>query len=243
MSRFFVPREAVRGNNITISGKEAHHILDVMRLKELDRVVAFDGTGKEYVGFIKEAKEKSLSVEIVETRTPLGKERSAITLIQAIPKKDKMDYIVEKASELGVGSVIPVITKRTVPRWDEKKNTSNVERWRKIAKEASKQCGAVTVPEIGMVRSLSDCLKDSSDYDLAIMAALNDEAIRLRDALSGFKGGQIAIAVGPEGDFTTDEIKRAKEANFKLVNLGPRVLKSDTAGLALLAILNYEFSD
>ncbi|MBI5143856.1 MAG: RNA methyltransferase, partial [Candidatus Omnitrophica bacterium] len=82
----------------------------------------------------------------------------------------------------------------------------------------------------------------SSDYDLAIMAVLNDEAIRLRDALSGFKGGKIAIAVGPEGDFTTDEVKRAKEANFKLVNLGPRVLKSDTAGLALLAILNYEFS-
>ncbi|MBI5143914.1 MAG: 16S rRNA (uracil(1498)-N(3))-methyltransferase, partial [Candidatus Omnitrophica bacterium] len=206
MSRFFVPREAVRGNNITISGKEAHHILDVMRLKELDRVVAFDGTGREYVGFIREAKEKFLSVEIVETRTPLGRERSAITLIQAIPKKDKMDYIIEKASELGVGSVIPVITKRTIPKWDEKKSARNVERWQKIAKEASKQCGAVTVPEIGIVRSFSDSLKDSSDYDLAIMAVLNDEAIRLRDALSGFKGGKIAIAVGPEGDFTTDEV-------------------------------------
>ena len=237
MSRFFVPREAVRGRNITISGKEAHHILDVMRLKELDRIIAFDGTGKEYVGFIKEAKEKSLSVEIVETRTPLGKERSAITLIQAIPKKDKMDYIVEKASELGVGSVIPVITKRTVPRWDEKKNTSNVERWRKIAKEASKQCGAVTVPEIGMVRSLSDCLKDSSDYDLAIMAALNDEAIRLRDALSGFKGGQIAIAVGPEGDFTDQEIRLALDAGFIPVRLGKEVLRVETAAVAVASFI------
>lgn len=242
MSRFFVDREAVRGNNILIGGKEAHHILDVMRLKELDRVVAFDGTGKEYVGFIRETKRKSLLVEIVETRSPVSKERSRITLIQAIPKKEKMDYIVEKSTELGVYSIVPVVTKRTIPKWDDRKNLLSVARWRKIAKGSSEQCGRLDLPIVSGIRSFSDSLKDSSDYDLTLMAALSDEAIRLKDALTDFTGGKVAVAIGPEGDFTPDEIRKAEDVNFKLVNLGPRVLRSDTAGLAVLAILNYEFS-
>lgn len=243
MSRFFVSKESVRGNSITIGGKEAHHILEVMRLKVLDKVVAFDGTGKEYVGFIKEAKVNSLSVEVVQTRAPSRTAMPKVTLIQAIPKKEKMDYIVEKSTELGVHSIMPVVTKRTIPRWDDRKAAGNVERWRKIVKEASKQCGRVELPVIGNVRPFSDCLKDLSDYDLALMAALTDRTVRLKEALAGFNGGRLCIAIGPEGDFTPDEIKRAIEANFKLVTLGPLVLKSDTAGLAVLAILNYEFSN
>lgn len=242
MSRFFVPKEAVRGNRILIRGAEAHHILDVMRLKVLDKVVAFDGTGKEYIGFIKEAKRKALAVEIVQTRRPLDKENARITLIQAIPKKEKMDYVVEKATELGVYSIIPIMTKRTIVRWDEAKRSRCIERWRRISRESSKQCGRAAIPAIETIKEFNEVVKESSNYDLAIMAALSDDSVRLKDAISGFSGGKIAIAIGPEGDFTPDEIERAKAANFKLVTLGSRVLKSDTAGLAALSILNYEFS-
>lgn len=242
MSRFFVPKESVKGNRILISGEEAHHILDVMRLKPLDKVVAFDGTGKEYVGFIKKARKKTLSVEIVETRTPLNKETAKIVLIQAIPKKDKMDYIVEKSTELGVSSIIPIITKRTIVSWDEPKKALSVERWRRIARESSKQCGRSEVPKIEDVKDFNDAIENSSVYDLALIAALSDNSIRLKEAISGFRGGKLAIAIGPEGDFTPDEIKKAKEANFRLISLGSRVLRSDTAGLAILAILNYEFA-
>lgn len=242
MSRFFVPTEAVRGNKILITGEEAHHILDVMRLKALDKVTAFDGTGKEYVGFIKEVKRKALVVEIVQTRMPPDLGRTRITLIQAIPKKDKMDYVVEKSTELGVHSIIPVMTKRTIARWDDRKRSKNAERWRRIARESSKQCGRASVPAIEAIKDFDDVVRNSTDYDLAIIAALSDDALSLKDAISGFSGGKAAIAIGPEGDFTPDEIRKAREANFKLVNLGPRVLKSDTAGLAVLAILNYEFS-
>jgi 16S rRNA (uracil1498-N3)-methyltransferase len=242
MSRFFIPHDAIRGNNILITGKEAHHILAVMRLKELDKVIVFDGTGREYVGFIKDIKGKSLTVEIIETRTPHGKETSRMTLIQAIPKREKMDYIVEKAAELGVHSIIPVVTKRTIVKWSDEKKTAAAARWQRMVREASKQCGRTDIPQIGAVRAFADVFKDSTDYDLALMAALSDEAVRLRDALRGFNGGKIAIAVGPEGDFTPDEIKRAENAKFTVVNLGRRVLKSDTAGLAALAILDYEFS-
>lgn len=244
MSRFFIPKEAVRGKNILIGGKEAHHILDVMRLKPLDKIVAFDGSGKEYVGFIKDAKPGTLSVEIVETRTPSGPQTSKITLIQALPKKEKMDYIVEKSTELGVYSIIPVITERTIPKWDASKKAAQTDRWAKIAREASKQCGRVDIPKVERIAAFKEELaKGASDYDLRLIAALTDETIRLKEALLGFRGGKVAIAIGPEGDFTPREVSEAKNAGFKLINLGPRVLKSDTAGLAALAILNYELSN
>ena len=243
MSRFFVNKDAVKGNSIIISGKEAHHIIDVMRLKVQDKVVTFDGAGREYAGFIKEAGRKSVIIEIVEVRTPHGRTTYGITLLQAIPKKDKMDYIVEKSTELGVSKIIPLVTERTIPNWDEPKKASSVERWRKIATEASKQCGRADIPEIGLIKNFSDISANTVGFGLSLIAALDDGAIRLKDALSGFGPGKVAIAVGPEGDFTPGEVARAKEIGFKVVNLGSRVLKSDTAGLFMLAILNYELTN
>lgn len=240
MSRFFVSSDAVKGDCIQVSGKEAHHIIDVMRLKPLDKVVTFDGSGKEYVGFIKEIKTKSVTIEIVETKSPHCKETSRITLIQAIPKKDKMDYIVEKSTELGVSRIIPLVTKRTIPDWDDQKRKAAVGRWQKIALEASKQCGRSDIPAIDDIKTVRDIVTVATDYDCALIAALDDRAIRLKDAMSGFGGGKVAIAIGPEGDFTADEIDDVRRAGFKLVNLGSRVLKSDTAGLFVLSILNYE---
>lgn len=243
MSRFYVTKESVKGNIISISGREAHHILDVMRLKVPDKVVTFDGTGKEYIGFIKEIRAKSAIIEIVETKTPCGRESSRITLVQAIPKREKMDYIVEKSTELGVSKIIPLITGRTIPNWDEPKRTASAERWRKIAMEASKQCGRADIPEIDNIKNLPDIIAETACYDLALIAALDDKAIKLKDALKGFAGGKVIIAIGPEGDFTPDEIEEAKKGGFKLVSLGSRVLKSDTAGLFVLAILNYELTN
>lgn len=242
MSRFYVNPHKVRGNIITVDGEEAHHMLDVMRLNKLDKVVAFDGTGKEYVGFIKDVKRKALTVEIIQTRSLSSRNRSAVTLIQAIPKKDKMDYIVEKATELGAGSIIPVFTKRSVPDWDASKRSRHTARWRKIAREAAKQCGRSDVPDIQDIGEFDDSIKRISDYDMAVIAALSDGSIGLKECLAGFKGGKVAIAIGPEGDFTPKEVADAKTLGFKLVSLGKTVLKSDTAGLAVLAALNYEFS-
>jgi 16S rRNA (uracil1498-N3)-methyltransferase len=242
MSRFFVSKESVRGNTIEISGDEAHHILDVMRLRKLDKIVAFDGTGREYKGFIKDVKKNSLLVEIVQTRTPAGIEKSRITLLQALPKKDKMDYIIEKSTELGAYSIIPLITERTIPKWNDSKRRSHEDRWKKIATQAAKQCGRTDVPMIGNIVNFSDSLKGASCYDLALIALLSDDTVNFWEALSGFRGGRIAMAIGPEGDFTPQEARLAARAGFKAVSLGPRILKSDTAGLASLAILNYELS-
>ena len=242
MSRFYAHKENVRDNIIVIDGQEAKHILNVMRLGENDKVVVFDGTGKEYTGFIKETKPKSLTVEIVSVRTPKYGKLPEITLVQALPKKGKMDYIVEKATELGVKSIIPVLSERTIVKIDEDKASLKSDRWRKIAHEAAKQCGRTDVPEVSDAKKFYDIIKKISDFDLAFMGCLSDDTVNLRDAISGFTSGKVIIFIGPEGDFSPEEIKIAKEANCKTVTFGKRVLKSDTAGLYVLSVLNYEFS-
>lgn len=252
MSRFYVPKESIKNNIISISGKEAHHILDVMRLKVSDEAVVFDGTGREYVAKVKETGRRLLSLEIIKTRDAASTEKFSITLIQAIPKKDKMDHIVQKATELGVKNIVPVTTMRTIPDWNEPKKTSIAGRWQKISQEAAKQCGRVDLPKIWPITDLAAAIDPTAPVwtsvptgpvgNLKLIAALSDKAVKLKDALKSFPGGMITIAIGPEGDFTPEEVASAEKKGFKTVNLGPRVLKSDTAALAVLAMINYEYS-
>jgi len=176
----------------------------------------------------------------VECRNISQEKKYSITLIQAITKKNKMDYIVEKATELGVDTIMPVITARTIPDWDEVKRADVVLRWQKIAKEASKQCGRITLPQIKPLTGLGEAVKNSNGYGTKLMAALAGEPIKLKDALKECPEGRIVIAIGPEGDFTTEEIVMASKFGFRTVGLGPRVLKTDTAALAVLAIIDYE---
>ncbi|MFC1549196.1 16S rRNA (uracil(1498)-N(3))-methyltransferase [Candidatus Omnitrophota bacterium] len=244
MSRFYVPPSRVGEKEIVIDGKEAHHILDVMRMQDGDKVIVFDGTGNEYVGFIKNSNQmmRRLIVEIIRTQKPSSVHVPEITLVQAIPKKGKMDYIVEKATELGVSKIIPIISNRTIVRPDDKGCGKKVERWRKIAVEASKQCGRTDVPDIDEVTEYRNILEGADQYDLILFACLTDRTIPLKNSFKGFNTGKILVFIGPEGDFTPEEIKMADIENCKFVSLGKRVLRSDTAGLFLLSVLDYEFS-
>lgn len=254
MSRFYIPKASIKGNRICITGKEAHHILDVMRLKVSDEVIIFDGTGKEYLAVIENASQRSLEARIIEVRQTDKGESCSITLIQAIPKKEKMDYVVEKATELGVARIIPVFTKRTIPDWDDAKKASMSGRWRRIAQEAAKQCGRSDIPEIEPIIEFKEVItaavnggeskaNTAAVYDLKLLATLSDRAVKLKDALKSCpECKRIGIAIGPEGDFTPEEADMALKAGYKIVSLGQRVLKSDTAGLAALAIINYEYT-
>lgn len=241
MSRFYIPKGSVREKEISVSGEEAHHILDVMRLKKLDAVTAFDGEGMEYSGFIKSVGRNSLVIQITSEVSTGHPQEYPVTLIQAIPKKDNMDYIVEKATELGVTAILPVVTERTIVRWNDQKRHDHAERWRAISREAAKQCGRTVIPRIEEIKKFTDALSAAEDKGLKLIAALTDKAVDMKKKVSGFKGGAITLAIGPEGDFTPGEIEAAEKHGFKAVSLGRRVLKSDTAGLAAIAALNYEF--
>ncbi len=243
MSRFYVPKEAIEGNMIRLSGPEAHHILDVMRLKKGDSVAAFDGSGREYAGIIKETRPKDLTIEVTSTREAAACEKVAVTLAQAIPKKDKMDYIVEKATELGVHAIAPVETMRTIVRLKGDKAKERVERWQRIAREAAKQCGRTTVPAVEKIKDYDSFLKDAKGYDLSLMACLSEGTIDIKEALRKRRAKNVLLCVGPEGDFTPDEIVSARSCGMEMISLGPMVLKSDTAGLAALAVINYEYGN
>ena len=244
MSRFYTNKENVQGKIITISGDEAHHILNVMRLTDGDKIIIFDGTGSEYHSFIKESnpKSKNLVCEIIQTKRPLKETLPKVTLAQAVPKKTKMDYIVEKATELGVFEIIPIISDRTIVRPDGVSSSKKVDRWNKLAITASKQCGRVSIPIVRDFTMYKDILTKLDSYDLILMAHLEEGTFPLKEAIKEFTNGNILVFIGPEGDFTEEENKGLKYENCKFVSLGNRVLKSDTAGLFMLSALVYELA-
>ena len=239
MSRFYVHADSVSGDKLTVRGGELHHARDVMRLAEGDVIVAFDGTGKEYFGVITEIDKEQMSVRITKT-VEKKDEGCVISLVQALPKSDKMDLIVEKATELGAGRIIPVVTERTVVRPDAKKENIKIERWRKIALVAAKQCGRTTVPEVMPITGFNDSLAMLDGSELKIIPCLYEDTKDLRSVLSGRKAGTAAVFIGPEGDFTEKEVEAAKSKGAVPVSLGAEVLRSETAAICALSILNYE---
>ncbi len=242
MSRFYVSPGSIRGNKIYVSTEESHHIIGVMRLSEGDAVKVFDGTGKEYNGKIESVKNKSVIIAVNRIVAAPAAPAAEISLAQAMPKKDKMDYIVEKATELGASEIIPLVSERTIVRVSHDRADHKLDRWRRIAIEAAKQCGRTNLPALRTVSRFNDLLKDFHKYDGIIMPCLSEKSIPLKDALSRVKNPKkLLLMIGPEGDFTPAEIARAEENGALLVSLGGPVLRSDTAAVAALAVLNYAF--
>ena len=242
MSRFYVRPGDVKGSEILVSKEEAHHIIDVMRMRAGDVIVAFDGTGKEYIGKILNTSSESLKIKIEKINSIKEKNKISITLAQSLPKRSKMDFIIEKATELGVDGIIPLSTERTIIRLAKEKQLAKTQHWQGIAVSASKQCGRVNVPKVRPLVLFGEILKEINKYDLAMMACLTEGAKPLNEIISVFKGKSILIMVGPEGDFTPKEIEAARSAGARLISLGRLVLRVDTAALYLLSVLNYESS-
>ena len=252
MSKFFVPPECIKGNIAIITGDQAHHILDVMRLKKGDRIRAFDGTGKLYEGKILDTWDKKVRLKVESMQETLPVSNLEITLVQALPKKNKMDYIIEKCTELGVDSIIPVQTARTIVKLDREKQTLRKMRWQRIAREAAKQCARTTIPRVANLTSWQNMLSALSGFDLKLTFCLSERTKNIKHVLRGLnkprspaaqgrgKVKRIALFIGPEGDFTPEELRQAEDFGCITVSLGENVLKSDTAAVSALAMVNYE---
>ncbi|MCX5693215.1 MAG: 16S rRNA (uracil(1498)-N(3))-methyltransferase [Candidatus Omnitrophica bacterium] len=239
--RFYVQPDSIfpLKNIIEIKDKtEVHHIRDVMRLRKGDAVNIFDGQGREFACFIEELKKESITIKIKEALDFKREPNFNITLYQAIPKKAKMDFIVEKAVELGVAKLVPVITDRTVP--EIKDFSKKIERWNRIAMASSKQCGRRVLPIIADVLDFNSALIDSKQKELTIFASIDKESRPLKDILKGLNPKSIAVFVGPEGDFSPRETYLAREKGHKICSLGSLILKSETAAIYILSCLSYE---
>jgi 16S rRNA (uracil1498-N3)-methyltransferase len=232
------------GDKIEISGAEARHIQKVFRLKEGDEIVLFDGTGTEYWGTIESQRRHGITVKIAKTDTPRRESPIDIILGQGLLKGDKMDYVLQKTTEMGVSAIFPFISSRTIPRLGGDRAERRWNRWKRIVVESAKQCGRVVPPRVEGIRPLESILKSPvGDFVKLILWERAGDSLREGMREIDKNARKFLFLVGPEGGFDEGEISAAKERGFTPVGLGPRILRSETAGVAILSILQYEFGD
>lgn len=242
MSRFFCPKKFIKENIAHIPKEESHHIVDVMRLRKGDEVVLFDAEGREYFGYIEKASNKGVAVHVNDVKSIAKAKTNEIILVQAIPKKAKMDFIIEKATELGADKIIPITTERTIVELDANKRIEKVNRWRKISLESSKQCNRLDVPVINEIVNFEVALGMLLNIELKLIATLHEPAVLLSEILNRHTAKSLAIMIGPEGDFTPNEVEAALNIGALAVTFGKRILKSDTAALFALSIIGNKFN-
>ena len=243
MPRFYVPQPQIEKGMLKIEGREAKHIRRVLRLKTGDEIVVFDGLSKEYEGTIVEEGPSSVVINIQNIFSSTGESPLEITLAQSLLKGEKMDYLIQKATELGIKEIIPFLSSRSIPLLEKSRGSKRHHRWEKIAIEASKQCRRGMVPKIEPLQTYSEMLQVAFSDSLHLIL-WEKEGVRLKEVLKDSKGKtKIFFIVGPEGGLSIEEVEQAKGMGFLPVTLGKRILRSETASLCLLSILQYEWGD
>lgn len=238
MRSFFILSKNVSSGLVELVDKAAvHHIKDVLRVKAGEEVKVFDERGDEYICAAKELFGTRVILEI-KHKQACKMDKLKITIACALPKKAKFDDIVDKLTQLGVDRVIPLKTKRVIVRLTGSKEAGRLTRWRKIAQSASGQSQRNTIPVISEMHDFKEALSEAKNFDLKLIPALIGERRTLREALSGSKAQGVFVLIGPEGDFTGEEVALATQAGFIPVTLGPLVLRVDTACIAVASILS-----
>lgn len=243
MQHFFVTPDQVTEQFIYIEGSDVNHMKNVLRMKSGEELYVSDGNNREYLCKV-ECYEENRAVLTIEEEKKSDRELpSKIVLFQGLPKNDKMEWIVQKAVELGVHEVIPVSTKRAVVKLDAKKAAKKTARWTEIAKSAAKQAGRGILPSVGDVVNFNEALKIAENLDVVLIPyELASGMNETRQIIDHIKPGQsIGIFIGPEGGFEKEEVKKALESGAKEITLGRRILRTETAGLMVLSVLVYQF--
>ena len=242
MRRLFY--KGLLAEKIEITGTDAHHLMHVLRARAGDEMVVVDDRNRvarmEMVGFTGEAVTMRLKERLeMDTESPAD-----ITLAQCLLKADKMDFVVQKAVELGARRVVPIMSRNCVVRYDAKKREERRNRWQKIADEAAKQCGRTVLLEVAPVVELSSFLESVREEEgLLLFCYENERKQSVRECLKRADAGRCLMLIGPEGGFAPEEAESAKRCGGISVTLGPRILRAETAAVAALAIVQYEKGD
>ena len=242
MPTFFVQRANITGDTAVLSGTEAGHMLRSLRLSVGDSFHAFDEDGNRYRMRILEATSRSLRAEVLETFPPEPPPPVAVTLLVGLPKADKMDFILEKATELGVSRVVPFRSSSTIPRFTPADEKKRLLLWERVALAAAKQCGAGRAPEVSEVVPYAGALLDAAGHDGRVIFYEGERNFSLKRVLAGIPAVRtLALIVGPEGGFSPDEVREAVASGAFCAGLGSRILRVETAALAVLAMVMYHF--
>ena len=242
MYQFFIDDSQVMDGEVLIKGSDVNHIKNVLRMKPGEKVRVSTENGKNYFCCITELREESVRAEIVEELTEGTELPNKIYLFQGLPKSDKMELIIQKAVELGAYQIVPVAMKNCVVKLDAKKAENKVKRWQEIAKSAAKQSKRSLIPTVEMPLRYEDAISLAAQLDVVLVPYENERGMEAtRSVVEGIRPGQsIGIFIGPEGGFAEDEIALAKSHDMALLSLGRRILRTETAGLAMLSILTYQ---
>lgn len=245
MSKFFIEKESISGDSIDITGEDVAHIRKVLRMRVGEKLIACDNDGTDFECEITNIDDKHVAAKILTSWKSENEAPIRVTLFQGIPKSDKMDFIIQKCVELGIDSIVPVKTDRTVIRFENTKDeVKKQQRWQKIAVEAAKQCNRGILPKITNPVDFNTALDMAGANDLILIPYENESEQGLKSVLRNNSTARtIAVFIGPEGGFAEDEVKNCIERSFYSVSLGKRILRTETAGLTVLSILMYELGD
>jgi 16S rRNA (uracil1498-N3)-methyltransferase len=243
-NRFFIPASSFAGEQVRLSREQAYQIAHVLRLKVGDTVTVLDGRGQEYDVTLTAVSSSETVGQIAGQRRAAGEPGVEVTLFQSLLARDKFEWVLQKATEVGVAQVVPVLTERSLVRV-KRQESSKLDRWRRILTEAAEQSHRGRIPRLEQVCTFPEAIARLRDFDRCLIAAPFHEAAALRSTLRGLAGPEasIALLVGPEGGFTPAELTLARTRGAVPISLGPRVLRTETAAVVAAALVLYELGE
>jgi 16S rRNA (uracil1498-N3)-methyltransferase len=245
MPKFFVPKENIKNDTILINSEDVSHITRVLRMEKGDTLLLCDGRGFDYDAEITDISSKEIICKITSSRKSDTEPNIEVTLFQGLPKASKMEYIIQKTTELGITRIVPCKLSRCVMKIENAKTEAKkLERWQKISESAAKQSGRGIVPEIAPVATLDDAISQLKECDIAFAPYECEDMQSLKSVLTSVDAPKkIGFIIGPEGGFDMSEIEKLRAAKIQTVTLGKRILRTETAGEAVLAMTMYEKGD
>ena len=239
MTRFFVTPEELQPDFLVLTGENAQHA-KVLRLKEGEEVLVCDGQGAECLCTVSDVSPGQISL-VVKNRRESGNEAAVqVSVYMAFPKGDKLEHVIQKATELGAYEIVAFPSSRCVSRPDEKSLKKKMERWQKIAASAAEQSGRGRIPEVLVLNSYKSALERAAQADKALLFYENEQATTLKMALSAGAYTTVSLLTGPEGGLETGEVEKAKEYGLQVCTLGKRILRCETAPLCALSAVMYD---
>ncbi len=241
MPRFFIDKNNIKDKTAVISGTDVNHIKNVLRMNEGEELILCDMEGTDLYCAISSMDEKSITCNILNTWRSYSELDTKLYLFQSLAKGDKMDTVVQKAVELGAYAVIPFSSERSVVRLEDKKAADRVKRWQSISEAAAKQSGRGIIPEVFKIITFDEALKMAEDLSVSLIPYEKAEGMdEARKAVLDIKGKESAgIFIGPEGGFSENEIEKAVSKGLKPISLGRRILRTETAGAAILSVIGF----
>ncbi len=239
MYRFYIESSQKQGDTIEIVGEDVNHIKNVLRMKNGEKFILCDGAGTDYLCELAGGRERNLLATVLEEKKSDTELPVRLVLYQGLPKKDKMELIIQKAVELGAAEIVPVVTKRTIVKTEGGKEEKKLARWQAIAESAAKQSGRGVIPTVSTIHTWKEALASMGNLDYNVILYENAEGMKPTVECLKVAGqkGSIGIFVGPEGGFTEEEVAQIVEHGAECLSLGKRILRTETAGLAMLSML------